>query len=326
MTENSTTDSDIRAQIYDAAGKKVGGAISVTLTKERESEPIVAMDARGNFVVAWTYDFLPGDKDVRAQRFDLNGKALGSTIRIAYTPRSEFAPSIAMASNGNFVVSYSYQFNKTDTDILANRFDATGKLVQSITVGNSSRSETDSQVAMTPDGRFGVAYAFNNDIFLKRYTAAGALRGQTTVTGTTAVESVPSLDVDNNGNFVVAWQSLSGTNNNIYSRRVFDDGTNGTLINLATTTASEQAPAISIDPTNGSYVVAYQVGSGSGVQTVIKEVSSKSTIQYTSVIGTGLSKPSVSVGGTHKYIVAAQSTGKRSSDPDGGIFGRLGTL
>jgi len=324
--DKGTSAADIRAQIFDANGKKVGGEIAVTFTNERESQPAVSMDAKGNFIVVWTYDFLPGDKDVRAQRFDLNGKPVGSMFRVAYTPKTEFAPSVAMAANGSFVVSYSYQFSSSDTDILARRYDANANLVQSITVSNSSRSEYDSQAAITPDGRFGIAYGFNNDIYLKRYTATGAFRGVTTVAGTSAIETAPSLDVDNNGTFAVGWQAQVGTNNNIHARRVFDNGTNGTLINIATTSSSETNPSISIDPTSGRYVVAYQVGTGTAAQTVVKEVSSTSQIQYTTTIGTNLNSPAIGITGLHKYLVVAQSSGKRSTDPDGGIFGRLGTI
>lgn len=326
VEEKSSTDADIKAQIYDAAGRKVGKEIQVTNTKERESEPTVAMDSKGNFVVAWTYDFLPGDKDVRAARFSSTGARLGSEFRVAYSYKSEYAPSIAMASNGDYVISYTYQFNSTDTDIYARQFKATGTLVRTIQVAVSSRPEYDSQVAATPDGRFGVAYGMGNDIYLKRYTSVGGVRGTDKVAATTRTEISPTVSVDTSGDFVVAWQEMVGSNANIMARRVSNYGQLGSVTSIATTSASETVPSVALDPTKDSYVVAYQVGSGSTSQVKVSEVSASNKVTSTATVGSNLNTPSVSISATHRYFVTAQSYRRRLTDPDGGVFGRFGTL
>src|SRR4051794_10506572 len=53
-TDNkSSIDKDIKAQVYDSTGHKVGREITITGTRNNEYNPTVAMDARGNFVVVW---------------------------------------------------------------------------------------------------------------------------------------------------------------------------------------------------------------------------------------------------------------------------------
>src|SRR5439155_1790297 len=53
---NTTGDTDIRAQIYDGHGAKLGGEILVAGSSRAEHQPAVAMDANGNFAVSWTED------------------------------------------------------------------------------------------------------------------------------------------------------------------------------------------------------------------------------------------------------------------------------
>jgi len=71
-----------------------------------------------------------------------------------------------MAGNGNFVVSYTFQFNARDTDVHAKMFKANGTLARAITVADSTRREGQSRVAATADGRFAVASTDSNNILL----------------------------------------------------------------------------------------------------------------------------------------------------------------
>src|SRR4051794_30165388 len=56
-TDYGTTDSDIRAQLYDGVGNRVGGEFGIATSTKKEHAPAVAMDSQGNFVVAWTLDY-----------------------------------------------------------------------------------------------------------------------------------------------------------------------------------------------------------------------------------------------------------------------------
>jgi hypothetical protein len=68
-----TSGRSVHARRYDAGGVPRGGEFQVnTQTSGEQRQPSVAMDARGNFVVAWRGEYSPDDANwgVRAQRFD----------------------------------------------------------------------------------------------------------------------------------------------------------------------------------------------------------------------------------------------------------------
>src|SRR4051794_25426168 len=100
-------DNDIKAQRLDASGRKVGKEIVVATGRAAQHNPSVALDARGNFVVVWTQEWSPTDHDVHGQRFNANGTKSGGEFMVADTHKNEDDPSVAMAANGTFVVSYT---------------------------------------------------------------------------------------------------------------------------------------------------------------------------------------------------------------------------
>lgn len=79
----------IQAQRYSANGAPVGGEFQVnTYTTNYQRFPSLAVDAAGNFVVAWEHEAPYGGYDVRAQRFDQlfrDGFATGDTARWSET-------------------------------------------------------------------------------------------------------------------------------------------------------------------------------------------------------------------------------------------------
>ncbi len=319
-------DSDIKAQRYDAAGHKIGKEITVDGSREIDHDPVVAMDAHGNFVVVWTRDFYGSDTDLWAARYRADGTRLGSSFRVATNYKAEFDPSVAMAGNGNFVVSYTLKFNASDTDVYAKMFKANGTLARTITVADSTRREGQSNVAATADGRFDIAYTDSNNIILQRFSKYGVRLGTVAVAKTTRTERAPSVAMDGSGNAVVAWQVQVGSNWNVQARRVSSTGALGSVITVQATAAQETAPSVAIDPTTRRFVVAYQSDTGSTKAVKVTELSAGGSVVRTATVGTNLTAPVVAVGASHTYLVAANSILGNSLDPDGGIFGRRGLL
>src|SRR5262249_44483326 len=64
---------NIHAQLFDAAGHKTGPEILVAGGREDQCYPAVAMNANGDFVIAWTLDFFGDDTDIHASVFRSNG-------------------------------------------------------------------------------------------------------------------------------------------------------------------------------------------------------------------------------------------------------------
>jgi hypothetical protein len=318
-------DYDIKGQIFDSSGHKIGKEITIAGSREHEHTAAVAMDAKGNFVVVWEIDFTSTDKDIRAARFRADGTKIGSEFRVAWSYRSEYDPDIAMASNGDFIISYTMQYSGSDTDVFAKMYSASASLRKTITIANSSKAEAQTSVAAAPDGRFDVAYVMQNNIYLQRFNKSGSRLGTTTVIATSKTEVNPDVAMDSNGNAIVAWQVRSGKTWDIQARRVSSSGSLSSVINIRASAYQETAPTVSIATSGSKFVVAYQSDSASTKRVQITEVSASNSIVRTSTI-TGLTDPSISMGPNSTYFVVANSLGSRGSDHDGGIFGRLGRL
>ena len=71
----------IRAQYFNAAGAKVGSGVTIS-GSGFESEPAVAMDGLGDFVISWTAPGLNGDSYVLAQKFNASSRPVTSIIPV----------------------------------------------------------------------------------------------------------------------------------------------------------------------------------------------------------------------------------------------------
>src|SRR5262249_36223169 len=155
------------------------GQIQVDRDGLDERHPSVAMDANGNFVVAYEKGIatdtgnLP-QRAIVAQRYDKVGTKMGGLITVTPAdngfPNAHFGrdPDVAMDAAGDFVVSFTKLFgspfgigDNTQTDVFARRYDSSGSFRQEINVSNRSAftdTAGNSSVAMSPDGRFDIAY------------------------------------------------------------------------------------------------------------------------------------------------------------------------
>jgi hypothetical protein len=108
---------NIKAQIYDALGNRVGGEIAVNTSGfVGPSSSIngpngfldVAAQPGGGFVVVWERNI--GNGDIAFQRFSNTGAKLGGETNVAGAADNndaEFDPSVATLTDGSFVVSWS---------------------------------------------------------------------------------------------------------------------------------------------------------------------------------------------------------------------------
>jgi hypothetical protein len=104
-SNNSPTSNQVKGVFISAGGM----SIPVTVTNQMAtSQPSVAMNATGSFVVAFTKDASATNQDVYVQRFKLGGAAQGAAIAVASSSHGENQPSAAMDAQGDFVVAYTY--------------------------------------------------------------------------------------------------------------------------------------------------------------------------------------------------------------------------
>src|SRR5215469_12549371 len=169
---------DIHAQLFDAAGHKVGGNILVAGNLENQYDPTVAMNASGEFVVAWTLEFSTTDTDIHAALFNANGTLRAADFGVAISYKNEFDASAGIAANGSFVISYTLQYDPGDQDVRAALFDASAHELRDIGVAvGAADMENNSHVAMTPGGSFAVSYLLNGASTVKFFAAAGQPSG-----------------------------------------------------------------------------------------------------------------------------------------------------
>ena len=144
----SSTNTDIRAQLFSNSGARIGGGeIVVASSTLSESKPAVCMDQYGRFYVAYTLQATPTNSNIVVARFSASGGKLGTTY-VSSTSQNEYDPSIACNRYGHFVVSYTRDIASDNQDVYARLYDPTGVYQATLPVANSpSFDETRSSVA-----------------------------------------------------------------------------------------------------------------------------------------------------------------------------------
>ncbi|MBN3961089.1 cadherin-like domain-containing protein [Nostoc sp. NMS8] len=99
----------IYARRYNSSGVAQGSEFQVNNTTTADQKnPTVAMDANGDFVISWQSDGQDGDNNgIYARRYNSSGVAQGSEFLVNDTTvDSQSNPSVAIAADGNFVISW----------------------------------------------------------------------------------------------------------------------------------------------------------------------------------------------------------------------------
>jgi hypothetical protein len=230
---------EIFAKRYAAAGVAQGEAFQVsTSSADLHAEPDVAMDADGDFVVAWTrgitsysYYYASTEYDILAKRYDAAGVAQGEEFLVnTTTAGDQVRTAVAMDAEGDFVVTWEHASEYVD--IMARRFDAAG-----VAQGEEFRVNTEASefalypdVAMDADGDFVLAwmrlgvYDSYWGVESRRYNAAGLpLGGEVLVNAESVPSWFPAVAMESEGDFVIAWERINGEQTDI-SAQLFEGG------------------------------------------------------------------------------------------------------
>lgn len=102
--------SSVQARRFAADGAALGAEFQVnTYTAGYQDGAAVAIDGRGDFVVAWaSYDGDDGSESgIQAQRFRVGGGRLGGEFQVnSHTESYQASPSVDASANGDFVVAW----------------------------------------------------------------------------------------------------------------------------------------------------------------------------------------------------------------------------
>ncbi len=120
----------IYAQLYNASGTEMGSEFQVnTYTTGNQLNPVVAMDSEGDFVVAWEglYETGGGGYQIYVQQYNAAGARRGVEFQVdpGYG-ESHNAPSIAMDSQGDFIIVWSTYDPGFLFNIHAQQYNASG--------------------------------------------------------------------------------------------------------------------------------------------------------------------------------------------------------
>ncbi|MCX7399769.1 MAG: cadherin domain-containing protein [Planctomycetales bacterium] len=218
----------------------------------------------------------------------LSASAVGpETLVNTYTASSqrtnEMGGSIAMAANGNYVVTWSsHGQDGSLSGVYAQRYNAAGVAQGSEFRVNTTTANRQaySTVALDADGDFVVTWSsYGQDgsgygVYAQRYNAAGVAQGgefrvNTYTTSNQYLSTVVAMDAD--GDFVVTWTSFQdGSGYGVYAQRYNAAGVaQGGEFRVNTyTTSSQRFSTVAMDA-DGDFVVTWssyrQDGSGYGV-------------------------------------------------------------
>jgi hypothetical protein len=249
-------------QRFDSDGNPVDSEFPVnTYTTSFQGRPAVAVDDDGDFVVVWQSDGPDGSGyGIFGRRFDSSGVAQGNEFQInAYTTGDQKRPQVASEDGGDFVVAW--QSNEQDGSgygIFAQRFSSAGGFLGGELPANSytTGAQAFPDVAMDSDGDFVVVWqsdgqdGSNEGIFGQRYDSGGAADGAEFQINQFFIlpQTNPSVGMDASGGFVVAWQSIDGSDDGIFARSLFNDGTPETdeFQVSSFTTSGQTVPAVAM--------------------------------------------------------------------------------
>src|SRR5262249_51017302 len=152
----------------------------------QQSTPSVAVDAGGDFVIAWGSEAQDGGVyGVFARRYNSVGGSLGAEFRVnSYTTNAQAQPVVAMEKDGRFVVAWvSYLQDGSYFGVFGQRYSSSGVAqgaefrVNTYTTG----SQQAPHVSFTGNGRFLITWMGNGNepvdnvqgTYARQYDASG---------------------------------------------------------------------------------------------------------------------------------------------------------
>jgi hypothetical protein len=265
----------IFARRFSSTGVALASEFQVnTFTGDNQHYPSVALDADGDFVVAWHSTGDGSGYGIFAQRFSSTGVAQAIEFQVnTYTPFSQGYPSIAAYADGDFVVAWQDRYQDgNDVGVFARRFSSAGIPATTEFQANTytTNQQSNAWVAVAPSGDFVITWdsvyqdASGHGVFAQRFSSAGTGVGiefQVT-TATVGNQGNPAVGVDADGDFAVTWSISSSS---VQARRFSSAGTPLRAefqVNIYDT-GQQSYPSLGMDA-DGDFVIAWQDGGRDG--------------------------------------------------------------
>ena len=195
-------------------------------------KPEIAMNESGDTILIWQ-DKGGQSYEIMSQLFDSYGFPSSLPLKInQFRPYDQKNPSVAMDKYGNFVVVWqSYKQDGSEGGIFGRGISDDGRRMgKEFRVNTYLRgNQTSPAIAMDEYGNFVVVWTSEKQdgspksIYAQRFNAQAERIGEEFRVNTRCdgTQTEPSVSLDNNGNFMIVWQSWDEDDWNIYGQ-VYD--------------------------------------------------------------------------------------------------------
>jgi hypothetical protein len=286
------------ARRFSSTGTPLAAEFQVnSFTLSYQTNPSVAADADGNFIVAWASHQEGLTDGVFARQFSSAGTAVAAEFHVnAHITGLQRYPSVAADQDGDFIVAWtSFGQDGSSYGVFAHRFSSAGTpLALEFQVNAYTlNSQDSSSAAADADGNFFIAWrsltqdGSSDGVFGARIdeptptitTTPTATPTPLPFTGeflvnayVTSAQRLPSVASEVDGDFIVAWESIGqdGSSSGIFARRFASAGFDLAIefqVNTYTL-GSQSAPVLAADA-DGDFIVIWeslgQDGSEDGV-------------------------------------------------------------
>jgi hypothetical protein len=253
-------------QRFTASGQPAGSEFQVADPGgASDSEPDVAMDGFGNYVLAWKRTS-GSTQTILARRFMADGTPVADPFEVAASQSPDVLrdPALAVGAWGEFVVAWTVERAGSEPDVYASSFAADGTPDGAAwavaTLPAQARRAPD--VGMDANGHFVVAWTDlaldgTTSIQARQFGAGGVpLGGQIRVNvEEVGAASEPRVAMGALGDFVVAWDAVGDSSVAWAKRQFAPDGSR-----VGPETGGMQypgsRPAVAMDVDGDAYVVA----------------------------------------------------------------------
>ncbi|MEO0293335.1 MAG: T9SS type A sorting domain-containing protein [candidate division WOR-3 bacterium] len=245
-------------QRLDPLGNPIGENIHI----EPGYTPDVALSEDSSFVIVYRYY-----GEIHLQRVSPSGDTVGSPLRIDEVSGYYcYSPSVDIDFLNNAVVTW-YDHRDGDNDIWAQKINKLGMKVGSnfkVNEDDGSSSQEEPSIAMTPNGKFLIAWADNRngnyDIYAQLFGSDG-----TPINGNLKINESedpsgqfnPCVAYLPDGNFIVAWEDY-GSSYGVYFQIV---DTTGVLVDSNCKVSQNNhwgfSPEVSVAP-SGEFVITWE--------------------------------------------------------------------
>jgi hypothetical protein len=261
---------DIYAQRVDIAGdtKWTTNGLPICSAMGNQKEPAAVSDGSGGAIMAW-HDGRGGTNDIYAQRVDASGTVLWTTdgVAICTAAYDQANPTIASDGVGGAIITWYDGRTGSDTDIYAQRVDASGTVLwatDGVAVCTATGDQTFPQISRA---RFGGAIitwedrrTVHQDIYAQRIDLTGTT--QWTADGVAICtngepQNRMRIAEDGAGGAIITWQDQRTLESDIYAQRIDVTGAvrwTADGVAVCTATGTQDHPDIDSDGVGGAII------------------------------------------------------------------------